>query len=616
MRLIFGLMLSIALIPAIWFVGVKITEEVVIAGDNQKQLDNSINLPKTEIQLPVTLIDRNNKVFSEEYVEWRQPKKLEEFPLIAKQVFILSEDKEFYNHVGFNVSAIARAIVANSAAQESQQGGSTITQQLVRMRYLTQEKTYERKLMELFYAYKLEEMFSKEKIFEMYLNESYYGNQVYGLAGAATYYFGRQMNDLTVAEIVFLCAIPNNPSLYNPVTKFNNTKQRQERLIDTLVQGNVLSAAEGQTHKQQKITLNIKNKVQKYPSYSTYVLKELEWLIAENEGFNTRLQVAVNDVEKNKIRAELEAKVDTLLQSGLKIYTALDPEKQLDDQAEVNQLLTVPSLQASATVIENETREIVSIYAGKDYKKYDFHRAYQGTRQPGSSLKPLIDYGPFFETTDYTPDYIVSGGNFCIGNFCPENYGGAVYGNVSLRQAFRYSYNTPAVRIFDMVGIDRAFEFIKRFHFKSIVEQDRNYSAALGGLTYGVTTLEMADAYTSFVDGNYIRAHSIRKVTNANGQLLYAWHNQPDPIWSNRTLDYMRELLSDVVRNGTGIGIYSSTTYVGAKTGTTNDYKDYWITGLDEKYTASVWIGYDKPRSMQSLESYKIHHRIFNTVIE
>lgn len=616
MRLFIGFLFIVACVPFIWLTSENIWKEFAIAQDYEAQLDDSIHIPKMNIQLPVTLVDRNGKVFNEEYVEWRQPTKLEDVPQIARQVFIYSEDKEFYDHIGFNLSAIARAFIANSTEQSIQQGGSTITQQLVRMRYLSQEKTYERKLMELFYSYELEKAYSKDEILEMYLNEAYYGNQVYGLGGAATYYFQKPLDKLSIAEIIFLTAIPNNPSLYDPLKHFESTKKRQERLLDILVMNGILKTEEGNTYKQQPISLQVKDKIQQYPSYTTYILQELEWLIADSEGYTERIRNAKNEAEAHKIRIEFDKRMDVLLQSGLTIHTALDPEKQLADEARIDELLSVPDLQASATIIENSSREIVSMYAGKNYQKFDFHRAFQGTRQPGSSFKPLITYAPLFETTDYTPDSIISGSNYCIGNFCPENYGGVVYGDVSIQQAMRYSINTAALRLMDKISLETAFSYIDRFHFNSLLPKDRTYAAALGGLTYGVTTLEMADAYTSFIDGNYVRAHGIRKITNANGAQLYTWENNYDSIWSSKTVDYMRSLLEDVVQNGTGQGIYSKTSYVGAKTGTTNDYKDFWISGLDQKYTASVWVGYDKPRSMQSLENRKIHHRIFNAVLQ
>lgn len=616
MRNFIGYLFILSFVPIIWLTSEKIWQEFAILQEQAEQIDSAIHLPEMNIQLPVTLVDRNGNIFSEEYVEWRQPTKLENIPMIARQVYILSEDKGFYDHIGFDLSAITRAVIANSSEQSIQQGGSTITQQVVRMRYLSQERTYERKLMELFYAYELEQAYSKEDILEMYLNESYFGNHVYGIGGAATYYFQRPLAELTSAEIIFLCAIPNNPSLYNPLTNFDATKERQERLLDALVTGGFLSLAESDTYKQEQISLHIKDKVQQYPSYTTYVLQELKWLIAENEGYKERISNAANEVETKVIQAELDARIDKLLQTGLTIYTALDPQKQLADEARIDALLTKPELQASATVIDNDTREIVSMYAGKDYNKFDYHRAFQGTRQPGSAFKPLIVYAPLFETTTYTPDSIVSGGSYCIGNFCPQNYGGAVYGDVSIRQAFRHSYNTSALRLFNTVGIDTAFSYIDRFHFQSLIEEDKTYAASLGGLSYGVTTLEMADAYTSFIDGTYTQAHGIRKITDVNGEQLFAWENSNDPIWSSKTVNYVRSLLQDVVSNGTGQGIYSHTSYVGAKTGTTNEFKDFWITGLDQTYTASVWIGYDKPRSMQAIENNKIHHRIFNAVLQ
>ena len=209
--------------------------------------------------------------------------------------------------------------------------------------------------------------------------------------------------------------------------------------------------------------------------------------------------------------------VERVMHQGIHVYTALQPEKQKLDEAAINRLLTVSKLQASATVIDNNTREIVSIYGGKDYKKYDLHRAFQSPRQPGSSFKPLSVYAPYFETTSATKNTIVNGGPYCVGNFCPENYGGYRYGNSTIETAFKHSYNTSALRLFNQIGVDTAFSYIDRFQFKSIIDKDRTYAAALGGLTYGVTTLEMADAYTSFIDGFYTPAHSIRKVTNLNG---------------------------------------------------------------------------------------------------
>lgn len=616
MKKAFGFFIIILSLPALWWISTNIKTEINIAQAHEEQMTNAIHLPEVEAQLPVTLIDRNGQTFSEEYVEWRQPLSLQEIPQIAQEIFITSEDADFYTHIGFDLSAIIRAVVANSNSNTTSQGGSTITQQLVRMRYLSEEKTYERKLTELFYAYELEKEFDKEAILTMYLNESYFSNQVYGIGGAATYYFQKPLQELSIAEIAFIAAIPNNPSLYNPLKNYDQTKARQERLLDTLAANGAITEGEAKNYKADAITLNVKDKIQSYPMYSTYVLQELKWLIAEKEGYADRLSSTDNEEEKKKIKAQLDIRLNTLFQNGLIIHTALDPTKQQHDEEKMSAILGTSPWQAAGAAIENQSREIVSLYAGKNYEKFDFHRAFQGTRQPGSAFKPLAVYAPFFETTSHTPDSIVNGGRYCVGSFCPQNYGGYTYGDVSIRTAFRHSYNTSALRLFQTVGVETAFHYLNRFHFRSIVEKDYNYAASLGGLTYGVTALELADAYTSFIDGSYVLAHSIRKVTALDGTELYSWDTQRDQIWSPKTVKYMRELLADVVANGTGQGVYSNSSYVGAKTGTTNDYRDYWLAGLNNEYTAAVWLGYDKPQSMQQLEEYKIHHQLFNVLLE
>ncbi|MFJ8462175.1 transglycosylase domain-containing protein [Lysinibacillus xylanilyticus] len=611
-----GFFIILLSLPALWWISTNIRTEINSAKAHEEQIVDAIHLPEVQSQLPVILIDQNGETFSEEYVEWRQPLTLQEIPQIAQEIFIASEDANFYEHIGFDLSAIIRAMVANSNTDSTSQGGSTITQQLVRMRYLSDEKTYERKLTELFYSYELEKEFDKDAILTMYLNESYFSNQVYGIGGAATYYFQKPLQELSVAEIAFIAAIPNNPSLYNPLKNFDKTKARQERLLDTLAASGAITTEDAITYKAETITLNVKNKVQNYPMYSTYVLQELRWLVAEKEGYADRLANTQNEEEKKKIKAQLDKRLNTLFQNGLTIHTALDPNKQAHDEKEMTAILGSGKLQAAGAVIDNKSREVVSLYAGKNYEKFDFHRAFQGTRQPGSAFKPLAVYAPLFETTTYTPDSTVSGGSYCVGSFCPQNYGGFTYGDVSIRTAFRYSYNTSALRLFNTVGIETAFSYLDRFNFRSIVEKDHNYAASLGGLTYGVTALELADAYTSFIDGSYVLAHSIRKVTAADGTELYSWDTARDQIWSPKTVKYMRALLADVVANGTGQGVYSRSNYVGAKTGTTNNYRDYWLAGLNDEYTAAVWLGYDKPQSMENLEAYKIHHQLFNVLIE
>ena len=615
MKQMIGFIFIVCSIPILLFLGNGLIKELTTLEENESQLTKEIELPEMKGTLPAKMFDRNGNIFNEEYVEWREPIQFEDVPEIIKQLYILSEDTEFYRHIGFDLSAIARAFVVNTSSESIEQGGSTITQQLVRLRYLSTEKTYERKLMELFYAYKLEQLHDKQTIYEMYLNEMYFGNRVYGIGSAATYYFQKPLEQLSVAQMAFIAAIPNNPSIYDPLKHFDNTKARQERLIDTLAENNVITTEEAAKYKQENITLHLKSKIQQHPAYSTYVLEELKWLIASKEGLDVKLDQTQSEDERIRIINEIESKYEEVLNAGIEIHTALDPVKQHADQLKIDSILSVKDLQASAVVIDNRNREIVSLYAGKNYQKFEFNRAYQATRQPGSSFKPLIVYAPLFETTKYTPNSIVSGGPICIGNFCPQNYGGAIYGNVSISTAFKHSYNTSAVRLMNTIGIETSFQYLDLFHFNSLVEQDYSYAAALGGLTYGVSALEMADAFSSFIDGNYVRAHSIRKVTDLEGNVLYSWPTEKETIWSPHTVQYIRSLLSDVVTSGTGVGLYSNSSYIGAKTGTSNDYRDFWLAGLTQEYTSAVWLGFDQPKSMYYLEDDQIHYKIFNAIM-
>lgn len=616
MRQAIGYIIVLLCFPLIWILYSFIYSEILTASEFKEDLKEAIPLNTPVITSPITLLDKDNSIFSEDYVEWRDPLSLDSIPLFVQEVLIQSEDAEFYNHIGFNFSAIFRAVFANAAANASDQGASTITQQLVRLRYLSTEKTYERKVTELVYAYEMEKQSNKEEILENYLNEIYFSNQVYGIGAAATYYFGKPLSELTEAQQVFISAIPNNPSLYNPLENFEATKKRQELLIDVLVNNGKISSEHGNKLKNEPIALKTKTKKQLYPVYSTYVFDELKSLISSSEGFQEKIDSATNEQQALFFKNELQTRVNEVISQGLIIHTALDSQKQKEEVVYIDKLLNnTKDLQAASVVINNETREIVSMFGGKDYRKFDFNRANQAVRQPGSALKPLLVYGPVFETTSLTPNNDISGGKLCIAQYCPQNYGGAVYGDVSLKQAFRFSHNTPAVRLLQTVGIEEAFEKLEQFQFNHIVEKDHTFPAALGGLTNGVTVLEMADAYTGFIDGMYKPAHAIRKVTNKHGDVLYEWNEKKIEVWSPKTVTTMKDLLADVVVNGTGKGIHVNSSYVGAKTGTTNDYYDYWVTGLTDTYTAAVWIGYDMPKNMKSIESKKIHHKIFNEIM-
>lgn len=616
MRKVFGIFLISCSLPLLVFLFNKIGAELHSAQAFSKQFSSSVQITNTQVVNPTILKDENKKTFSEEYSEWRDPLKLGDISEFTQNIFVNSEDTGFYDHIGFDLTAIARAFMANQSVGESSQGGSTITQQLVRMRYLSQEKTYERKLLELFYAYELERKATKDEILNDYLNEMYFSNGVYGISGAATYYFARPLSSLNKAEIAFLAAIPNNPTLYDPLRHFDKTKKRQERLLDKMVEKDALSEKEAQKLKNKTIQLTIKKKIQKYPEYSTYVMSELRSLISEKEGFHSLFDRAQTSAAIATINTALTKRVKEVVDQGVIIQTGLDPKKQSDITATADALLkNKGKLQAASTVINNSNREIVAVYAGEDYHKYDFNRAYQAKRQPGSAIKPLLDYGPYLEKYHASPSTLIDASKFCKGNYCPQNYDKVTVGSISIENAFKNSYNTAALRMFDHVGMKKAFSYLKPFTFDRAVLKNHSYSAAIGGFTDGVSTVQMADAYSSFIDGGYARTHAIRSVKSRSGELLYEWSDKQKQLWSPSTVSSIRKMMTASVDSGTGVGIKADSSYVGVKTGTTNNFKDYWITGLTSKYTSAVWLGYDTPTQMQDLENDKIHHQLFNIMV-
>ncbi|BAQ08505.1 penicillin-binding protein [Bacillus sp. OxB-1] len=615
MKQLVGFFMIVLTFPILFIVQKAIADEWKTADSFHTQMSESIELSPPPITVPVVLKDRNGLLFAEEYVEWRDPLPLDAIPLFAQQLFLESEDQGFFEHRGYDVAAIVRAFAVNAASDETKQGASTITQQVVRMRFLSTEKTYERKLTELFYAAELEKQSTKDEILEMYLNEMFFGNQVYGLGAAATYYFSKPLGELTEGEMAFLAAIPNNPSLYDPLRHFDNTKKRQERLLDVLANNGVITSEDAADYKNEKIVLHVKKKQNAFPVYSTYVMSELSELIARSEGLSKQLAAAKDENEKMAIRTTISNRTREVLAAGVVIETALDPSKQRRDEGRVSAQLYPAGLQAGAAVIENGTREIVSLYGGKDYRKADFNRAYQAVRQPGSAIKPLLVYAPLFESGPYSENTPVNSDNICIGSYCPTNIGGYVYGTVTVKEAFRHSHNTAAIRLLRMVGIQDAFDYMKPFGFKSVVEQDMNYPAALGGFSKGMTPLEMASAYTSFIDGMYKTPHAIRSVKSRDGDVLYQWDEKKIEVWSPSTVNAMRRLLQDVILNGTGRGVAHSTSYTGGKTGTTDQYKDLWMAGLNDRYTTAVWVGYDRQTPMKRLSDQKIHLRLFSTLL-
>ncbi|MFI8688747.1 transglycosylase domain-containing protein [Rossellomorea sp. NPDC077527] len=581
----------------------------------QHELEHAVSTDTIDLNRTSLLLDQNGKVFSEVNRPYRLYVPDEQIPPFLKDILVASEDQHFYEHVGFDAGAILRAVVKNLVFTHIQQGGSTITQQLARNLYLGQEKTYNRKLTELFYAHEIEQSLSKDEILELYMNVIYFSNGVYGIETASQYYFQKSVTELNQAEMAFLASIPNNPGKYDPLEHFDQTKIRQERLLDILVSTGKLSSDDAEKWKKVPISLNVRKRTDLYPDYAFYVENELKELIARNEGFKVEMENASSQEEKNRIAEKLEERFQEVISSGVRIQTALDPILQQKNVHALNAQLQ-KELQGATVTIDNKTRSIVALSGGRNYKKYNFNHAFQAFRQPGSVIKPLLVYAPYIEKFKAGIYDKVNANQYCIGDYCPINYGGVQPGTVTLNQALAQSYNGSAVRLMEKVGIEGAFQSISPFSFERVISDDKTYASSIGGFTYGMSPLELTDAYTSFIDGSYQESHAIIHVKDSQGKVIYQWKKEPKKVWSSDTTSKLRKMLHEGATTGTGRAAYVSKPYVGIKTGTTNNYHDYWVIGLTDTLTTGVWVGHDIPRDMSAIERQRPSHKIWKEIME
>ncbi len=617
-RAIIGWLLLAALIPLFALTFYLSKEEAASVKPVNEVLDQKIKLEKIDFSQNSYMYDRDGSLISEivSNDENRVFVTYDKIPNHVKELFLRSEDRNFYDHKGIDFMGVVRALASNVKNHGISQGASTITQQLSRNLYLSHERSFTRKFTELLYSYELERKFSKDEILESYLNTIYFSNGVYGVGSAANYYFDKPLSSLTLAQMAFISAIPNNPTLYDPLKQFKHTKKRQERLLGILEKDGVITKKQYKKAVKQKISLSVSEKKNLYPDYVTYANEEFTDLVSDQEGFTKRLKKAKTDGAKKAIQKELSEKVSALLQDGVKIYTALDPSLQQRAVYQLNAQLPYQGVEGGSAVINHETHQIVALVGGKNYKKFDFNYAYQAQRQPGSAIKPLLDYGPYIDQTGATASSKISAGKFCSSGYCPQNYSHKTYGTVTLETAFKNSYNTPAIRMLDTVGVKKGFSYLEKFSFEHIVADDYRLPSALGGFTKGFSPLEITDAYTVFGNqGAYTQSHSITKVTDLNGKTLYKWKESPKQVYSQRTNDTMRKLLASVVKSGTGKKANFSAPYIGGKTGTSNDYKDIWFVGLTDQYTMGVWVGRDRG-TVESIYSSSPHLRIWKNTMQ
>ena len=552
----------------------------------------------------------------------------EDIPAYFVTAMISIEDKRYYSHDGVDYKAVVRALKAYvDNGGSATQGASTITMQLAKIMYMdTSTKTWEYKLEQMFIAQELEKRYSKNKIMEYYLNNIYFSNGYYGIEAAAHGYFNCELNELSLSQIAYLCAIPNSPAYYDPLVYPENTIKRRNLILKNMYEDGQIDEATYQAALSEEIVLNIpqsknsfdNNYVDTYTYYcATKILMEQEGFVFQYY-FETAAQEQEYKTEYEEVYNRCQKKLYT---NGYKIYTSFDMDKQEELQEAVNTVLSFDTstnengaydLQGSAVCIDNSTGLVVAMVGGREqnFSVYTLNRAYQSHRQPGSSIKPLLVYTPMFER-GYTPDTIVVDEPIEDG---PQNAGGGYSGEVTIRYAIAHSLNTIAWKLYEELTPEVGLEYLKNMNFTAIVDDDYYLASSIGGFTNGVSALEMASGYATIENGGLYREPScIVKIVDADQNIIYEATGEETRIYTAEACDKMTDCLQTVMASGTGQNQQIEGVITAGKTGTTNDLKDGWFVGYSAFYTTAVWVGYDYPKAIEGLGGGTYPGYIWNT---
>ena len=512
--------------------------------------------------------------------ENRLPVALNSTPKSLQYAFIAAEDARFYQHFGIDPRGILRAIWSNISNRGVSEGGSTITQQLARNTLLTQDRTLKRKIQEAILAIQIERNFSKNEILEMYMNQIYFGQGAYGVQTASQVYFGKNVDKLTLAEAAMIAGLPQSPNYYSPATNMKAAKERQSVVLDQMVKYGYIDEKAAQQAKAQEIKL----------------VKRVE------SAGGTTAPYFVDYVIQTLID---QLGADAVYKNGLKIYTTLDIDMQNSAEKSIKQLPThytdsngIKQPQVALVAVETNTGHIKAMVGGRGTDQ--FNRAVLAERQPGSAFKPFV-YLAAIES-GLSPSSPVDDTKVTFGSWSPNNYDFKFHGRVSLSTALENSYNIAAVRLADHVGVDKPIYYAQQMGISTLVTtgytNDRNLSMSLGGLTRGVTPLEIASAFGVLANqGVRNEPVAIIKVVDRNGKILYQSTPKQKHVINEKSAYILTNMMKGVMTRGTGTAANIGKPAAG-KTGTTSEYKDAWFVGFTPDLSTAVWIGADTNDSL------------------
>ena len=558
----------------------------------------SIETLKTYTPPTVTkFFSGDGEIIGEFSLEKREVVSLDRMPAHLVHAFVASEDNRFFQHKGLDYLAILRASFRNIFSGEIVQGGSTITQQVVKSLLLTPEKSFSRKIREAILAYRIERYLSKEDILHLYLNEIYLGHGAYGVAAAAENYFGKSLEDLSLAESAMLAGLPQAPSKTSPYTHPEQAKRRQSYVLRRMVEEGFISEKELQD--ASKFPLKILSRqnpsLEKAPYFVEHVRKYIEEKYGKEALYRNGLQVYTTiDLEAQRIAQES-------LEAGL---------KEVEKRQKYSSTGMPAPLEGALISIDLETGYVRAMVGGRDFRRSQFNRALQARRQTGSAFKPIV-YASALDK-GYTPATIIIDSPILFRwgdkKWKPKNFEDKFYGPITFRNALTHSVNTVTVKIAQNVGVDYIRDYAKHLGISSPLQND--LSMALGSSS--LSLYELTKSYAVFANqGKTFRPIFIKKILDRHGNLIE--ENPPlfyakevpdeDQLITPQTAYLMTHLLEGVVQNGTGWRAKALGRPVAAKTGTTDQYFDAWFIGYTPEYITGIWVGFDDEKSIGDNET-------------
>ena len=625
-----GLLISLGAGLAIGYVGGLVKDQPVLT---QKEMKEQINNISKNSEVYFGSGEKLGTINSELI---RKTVTYENIGDNVKNAIIASEDSNFYSNSGIDIWAVLRATHSEATGARTT-GGSTITQQLVKNQLLDNSRSYERKAKEILLALRVDSHFSKNEILENYLNVAPFGKNslgqnISGIETAAQGVFGVHSKDLNIAQAAYLVGFVQSPYRYTPFDSAGNIRpdeelqagfERQQYVLERMLSNDFITKE--QFEEAKKFDIKGAYTKQKYSEYTDYpyirdeVTSSVAEILAEQTAKkNNREEEFKNDsdyrnelIEKSRIKFITGGyKVKTTLDK--KLYDTLqETKKQFASYPTYTQGGVVYPLEIGASVIENSTGKVLAFIGGMDYKKQQLNHATRTRRSPGSTIKPLLVYGPAIDKGYITPNSTVLDKRFNHYGWKPENYDMSERGYLPAREALARSLNLPTVRLYSaFYKEDPVTNYLEKMGVEGLTESDKtNLATAIGGMTYGLSVTENTSAFSTFANkGEHKKAHIIEEIENNDGELIYKADFSPVKVFEESTSYLIVDMLGDVINKSYGtshdmpskLKFNSKNLFV--KTGTSEYYKDLWVVGGSTKITVGLWNGYDSPAKVPSYD--------------